>query len=870
MTNERGTTPYLVRVTGSNTSSQESAGARTDPERWTRVKAILDQALESPLERRKHLVEQLCAGDPGLRAEVNEYLTYTDRAEDLLGEEELPDAVDETNSLETLPGRAGPYRIEREIGRGGMGIVCLAKRDDGEYERTVALKLIKSSGNRGKFARLFWRERQILARLDHPNIARLLDGGTTDSGQAYYAMEYVDGEPLDRYRQRHELAVRDKLGLFISICSAVSYAHRNLIIHGDLKPKNVLVTQDGTPKLLDFGVARILATGSQTEATTRMPLTPTYASPEQIRGEPLTVATDVYSLGVLLYELLSGRYPYGGRQSSAAAMRAYLEQSPIPLRTQNSDIPADLENIVMMALRKEPERRYATVDAFCRDIQAFLDGFPVQAGPDTFLYRFGKFSRRNRWAMIAGSVAIAAVAVSGVMIWREKRQAEMRFQQLRQLAHSVVFELDDAILDLPGSSHARELLISRGLQYLNGLARSRNTDPGLTFELAQAYMKIAGAQGDLQQANVGDEAGAFASYTKARGMLVGLRSREPDNRAVELNLALVDEDIASLAPRTGNGDAGNLRRESVALFEDIARTETASGNSKNLALAHFYLALAKTDEHQYRDALPLWQQSLSEYQLLSSHDKNPSEDQRNIGLVEKHIASVYFALADYQRSLEYDRKAVATDEQRLRDSPQNPTAHMDLSFDLVELGWCLHELQQNTEADVAFNRAIQLRRQVGGEDPNDFHARSELESVLRIAGAAKSESGDLAGAVQLIQEAANTGSALHAHDPHNLDETVSSALDYYELGQVLRRRASEQAADPDDWRGALLSFERAQALVAQIPSATIYDASDRDKLSRLPERIAEASGHTRSHLLTEHQQKPLRAAGISLKRRRNQ
>lgn len=871
MTNERGTTPYLVRVTGTSTSSQDSAGARTDPGRWGRVKAILDEALETPLERRKQVVEQLCAGDAGLRAEVNEYLTYTERAEDLLGEEELEEPVEETPSLETIPGRAGPYRIEREIGRGGMGIVCLAKRDDGEYERTVALKLIKTSGNRGKFARLFWRERQILARLDHPNIARLLDGGTTDSGQAYYAMEYVDGEPLDRFRQHRELGLRDKLRLFLAICSAVSYAHRNLIIHGDLKPKNVLVTQDGTPKLLDFGVARILAGGGiQTEATTRMPLTPTYASPEQIRGEPLTVATDVYSLGVLLYELLSGRYPYGARQSSAAAMRAYLEQSPIPLRAQNPEIPADLENIVMMALRKEPERRYATVDAFCRDIQAFLDGFPVQAGPDTFLYRFGKFSRRNRWAMIAGAIAIAAVAVSGVMIWREKRQAEMRFQQLRQLAHSVVFELDDAILDLPGSSHARELLISRGLQYLNGLARSRNRDPGLTFELAQAYMKIAGAQGDLQQANVGDEAGAFASYSKARGMLVGLRSREPDNRAVELNLALVDEDIASLAPRTGNGNADNLRRESVALFQDIARTETGSGNLKNLALAHFYLALAKTDEQKYKDALPLWQQSLNEYQQLSSQDKNPSEDQRNIGLVEKHIASVYFALADYQRSLEYDRKAVATDEQRLRESPQNPTAHMDLSFDLVELGWCLHELQQNAEADTAFNRAIQLRRQVGGEDPNDFHARSELESVLRIAGAAKCEAGDLAGAIQLIQEAANTGSALHAHDPHNLDETVSSALDYYELGQVLRKRASDQGVDPDDWRGALLSFERAQALIAQVPGATIYDASDREKLSKLPERIAECSERARSHLLTEHQQKPMRATGISLKRRRYQ
>jgi tetratricopeptide (TPR) repeat protein/predicted Ser/Thr protein kinase len=819
------------------------------------VKEILDQALETPLERRKQLVEQLCAGDPGLREEVNEYLTYTERAEDLLGEEDLDETM-EAPTLETLPARAGPYRIVQEIGRGGMGIVCLAKRDDGEYERTVALKLIRTPGNRGKFARLFWRERQILARLEHPNIARLLDGGTSDNGQAYYAMEYVDGEPLDKYRQRRDLSLREKLRLFLSICSAVSYAHRNLIIHGDLKPKNVLVTEDGTPKLLDFGVARILAGGIQTEATTRMPLTPTYASPEQIRGEPLTVATDVYSLGVLLYELLSGRYPYGGRQSSAAAMRAFLEHSPIPLRTHNPEIPGDLENIVMMALRKEPERRYVTVDAFCQDIQAFLDGFPVQAGPDTFLYRFGKFSRRNRLAMIAGCIGLLAVAVSCILIWREKRQAEMRFQQLRQLAHSVVFELDDAILDLPGSSHARELLISRGLQYLNGLAASRNKDPGLTFELAQAYMKIAAAQGDLQQANVGDQAGAYASYSKARNLLVGLRAREPDNRAVELNLAVVDEDIASLSPRTGNGDAEDLRRESVKLFQDIARSEPPTGNLNNLALAHFYLALAKTDERKYNDALPLWQQSLKEYQTVKGEARNPREDERNIGLVEKHIANVYFALGDYPRSLQYDRMAVATDEQRLRESPQNPTAQMDLSFDLVELGWCLHQLQQNQEADNAFNRAIQLRRQVGGEDPNDFHARSELEAVLRIAGAARCESGDLTGAVQLVREAASTGAALHAHDPHNLDETVSTALDYYELGQVLRKRASSQAGDTEDWRAALRAFEQAQAVVSQVSRTAIYDASDREKLTKLPERIAECTARVGSPLAAILPDKP--------------
>jgi non-specific serine/threonine protein kinase/serine/threonine-protein kinase len=447
--------------------------------------------------------------------------------------------------------------------------------------------------------------------------------------------------------------------------------------------------------------------------------------------------------------------------------------------------------------------------------------------------------------MIAATIALVAIALSGVMIWRAKRQAEMRFQQLRQLAHSVVFELDDAILDLPGSSHARELLISRGLQYLNGLASNRSKDPGLTFELAQAYMKIAAAQGDLQQANVGDEAGAFASYSKARQLLVGLRAREPENSEVEVSLARVDADLASLAPRTGHGNGADWRSQSVALFQDIARADTGSGKLKNLALAHFYLALAKTDEGKYNDALPLWQQAFSDYRRLAAGDKNTAEDERNIGLVEKHIASVYFALGDYPHSLEYDRQAVAVDEKRVEQQPQNPTARMDLSFDLVELGWCQHALQQDRDADAAFARAIQLRRQVAAEDPNDFHARSELESVLRIAGMADCQAGQVAQAIPLLEEAEATGTALHRRDPHNLDETVSASLDYYEVGEVLRKRALEQHTGKQDWQAALASFTHAEALADQLPPGAIYDTSDREKVAKLPAKIQECLQHVK-------------------------
>jgi tetratricopeptide (TPR) repeat protein len=814
--------------------------------RWQQVKSILDQALQVHLDEREQFVTKLCAGDSELRYQVKELLDFEERADDLLPEDGLETAISiDTGRAYDLPARAGPYRILREIGRGGMGVVCLAKRDDGEYQLFVALKLIGNGIHGAKFAKLFWRERQILAQLDHPNIARLLDGGTTETGQPYYAMEFVDGEQLDKYCRQQSVSLREKLELFIAICSAVSYAHRNLIIHRDLKPGNVLVTQEGIPKLLDFGVAKILADEAQNEATTMMPFTPLYASPEQMKGEALTVATDIYSLGVLLYVVLSGRHPYGSGEGNPAAFRGALERTPTPLRQGNRQLPADLENIVMMALRKEPERRYATVDALCEDIEDFLGGFPVEAAPDKFAYRFGKFAKRNRWAVIAATVAVLGGIISGVIIWREKQQADLRFQQVRQLAHSVVFELDDAIEDLPGSSRARQLLIARGLGYLNALVKHRGNDAGLSFELAKAYMKIGAAQGDLEQANVGDRAGALASYNKARGLLVDLRRRDPANRDVERSLALVDNNIAVLSPRVRGQQVAGIRAQAVSLFKDIADTSSGPQGLRDRALAHFYLAFAETGQQKYKEALPIWKQALDEYTRIEQSDDKTPQSQRNVALIEKHIAGVYYALGDYSDSLSHDRRAVEIDEKRLAAEPQSPTARMDLSFDLVELGSCLHELRDETAASDNLRRAIALRRDVAAADPHDFRAQSELETVLRITGVLRCQAGFLSEGLGLLQEAAGIGASLHARDPGNMDESVNFALDSFELADAYRATAEKGgAAGQTNWRAALNNFQRCQTVAASTPAAAL-DANGEEKMAELPRKIAECLRHVR-------------------------
>ncbi len=824
-----------------------STEASVNASRWQRVKSILDQALQVEPDRRDRFLKEICADDSELYGEVTALLGFNERASDLLPESGVENLISwKAGSAEDLPACAGPYRILREIGRGGMGVVCLAKRDDGEYERFVALKLIGPGVHRAKFAKLFWRERQILAQLDHPNIARLLDGGTTKAGQPYYAMEFVDGEPVDSYCRERALNVRQKLQLFISICSAVSYAHGKLIIHRDLKPKNVLVTQDGVPKLLDFGVARMLAEDAPLETMTGMPLTPLYASPEQVRAEPLTVASDVYSLGVLLYELLSGERPYGSPETTVAAFQVILEKNPIPLRRQTKDVPPDLEKIVMMALRKEPERRYATVDAFCQDIKDFLDGFPVKAAADTLVYRTGKFVKRNRLAVAAAIMAFIGIAFSGAVIWREKQRAELRFQQVRQLAHSVVFDLDDQIEDLPGSSRARELLIARGLEYLNALMRSRGHDPALTYELAQAYMKIGGAQGDLEQANVGNREGALGSYGKARALLLDLRKQEPENRDVERSLALVDNDIAVLSPRAGLEKVPEIRHEAVSLFDDIARTSSGRDRIRDLALAHFYLAFDATERKKFTEALPMWKDALSEYTKIQQMENNSPQAKRNVALTEKRIASVYYALGDYPASIAHNRRAAQIDEQRLAAQPESPNARMDLSFDLVELGWSLHELRDDKQALADLDRAIVLRREAAAADPHDFRAQSELETVLRIAGVARSQTGSLDEALSLLKEAAAIGTSLHARDPGNMDESVNFALDSFELGDVYRGMAlRDSATDRGAWETALKKFQQSQSVVAAIPATAFNDASDRETLAKLPDRIAECMEHRR-------------------------
>lgn len=404
---------------------------------WLQVKEIFSAALDLPPAEREDFIREKC-GDEAIIVEVESLLAAYEEADNFIESPAFRPVQDfvKDGQRSSMSGKIiGVYKIEKEIGRGGMGAVYLARRADREFEKRVAVKLIKRGLDTDDIIRRFRQERQILATLDHPNITRLIDGGATEDGLPFLVVDYVEGMPLNKYCAEKSLSIKDKLKLFLQICSAVSYAHQNLIIHRDIKPSNILVTNEGVPKLLDFGIAKLLETDASatldpTQTATQV-MTPAYASPEQVLGQPLTTATDVYSLGIVLYELLTGQRAFKLNTSSSPEKIVRVitgSEPPKPssvaepekssggnnyamTKAIRSQLRGDLDNIVLMAMRKEPDRRYASVEQFASDITRYLEGLPVLARQDTFAYRASKFVSRNKAAVAAGTgVAISLIA----------------------------------------------------------------------------------------------------------------------------------------------------------------------------------------------------------------------------------------------------------------------------------------------------------------------------------------------------------------------------------------------------------------------------------------------------------------------------
>jgi non-specific serine/threonine protein kinase/serine/threonine-protein kinase len=424
------------------------------------------------------------------------------------------------------------------LGSGGMGEVFKAGRDEEQYEAEVAIKLMRADVRSAMTELRFRNERQILAQLDHRNIARLLDGGASVGGMPYVVMELVMGEPIDQYCDAHQLGVRDRVQLFLQVCAAVSYAHQHLVVHRDLKPNNILVTADRSVKLLDFGIAKLVEPAADTvvspaeqTATTMRAMTLDYASPEQVAGGTVTTVSDVYSLGVVLYRLLTGKSPYGVRVNDAQRMAEILsDTTPTRPSLVERRIDGDLDNILLMTLRKEPQRRYGSVEQFANDLRNYLTGMPVHARGNALRYRLGKFVRRRKVELAAGVLVAAALLGALAVSLREARiadherqVAQQHFDSVRKLAGTLLFELHDEIAKVPGSMKTRELLVKTSLEYLDTLYKGAGSDRALQEELGAAYKRIGDIQGDEGGSNTGEHSAALQSYARAIALLEPLQ-----------------------------------------------------------------------------------------------------------------------------------------------------------------------------------------------------------------------------------------------------------------------------------------------------------------------------------------------------------
>jgi eukaryotic-like serine/threonine-protein kinase len=742
---------------------------------WYRVKDIFQRAVELKPSDRKAFIERECGDDAEIKRFVLSMLDADRQSTRFLeSPPHLPAPVGSGETDEYIGSRIADFTIIARIGEGGMGTVYRADQDDETFKRVAALKIVKRGMDSDAILRRFYTERRILAGLEHPNIARLIDGGMTDRGLPYFIMEYVDGKPITQYCDDKKAPLKERLQLFGKVCDAVRYAHNNLIVHRDLKPSNILVKNDGTVKLLDFGIAKLLIPGETADFATwsaGIPvLTPEYASPEQIRGESITMASDVYSLGVLLYELLTGRRPYEFNTRNPVEIdrttttgdverpskrytrtgddpetvrRISIARSATPDQLRR-DLSGDLDSIVLNALQRNVANRYWTVDQLADDLERYRRNLPISVRKETILYRTGKFIRRNTVSVSAALLVILAL-IGGLLASLyyghiaeiERSKAQERFDEVRSLANFFIFDVHDEISDLPGSTDARALIVERGLDYLDRLSVDARNDPELLREIALGYQRIGDVQGNPTNANLGDTDAARRSYMRSIGIAERLVHLYPDNDHYRRTLALIYEKMSDLEAWSGNPQGAAVRgKQALQLFIASAHDDpTNVQKQRSMAISRIKLGdllgnPAYPNTGNTRAALDQYKKASLILQTLSNEDPDDWRSFRYLALSFERIGTMHEIHAELDDAFDAYRRSYGMRQRFIARNPHHTDGIRDVAIANEKLGGVYLKREEYRDAAEYFTNAFEIYDRLAQMDPQNRQAHLSLAIIL--------------------------------------------------------------------------------------------------------------------------------------------
>ena len=766
------------------------------PELWQQIDPLLTDALDMEDGARAQWLERLDLTHPHLAPLLRKMLAAHDRAE-------------RSQELETVPklapapplcsdfaagARVGPFALVRPLGRGGMGEVWLARQADGRVEREVALKLPTIYLRSEVWRERFRRERDILAKLTHPNIARLFDAGVSDiegsRGQPYMAMEYIEGESLTEFVTIRRSTVVERLKLFRQILAAVAHAHRHLVVHRDLKPANILIDNSGQVKLLDFGIAKLVDDGVAANAAADLTqlggrvMTLRYAAPEQVTDGVISTATDTYALGVILHELLTGLSPYRAvREGRALTESALLGvETPVPsslpmtndvaIERRNTSakllarqIAGDLDAIVLKAMRRNPADRYASVEKFDDDIQRHLDHRPVKAREGTWRYLAGRFVARYQLPIVAGIAVFATLAFGVVMVERERRiavaekaRAEKHFASVRKLANAFMFDVHGEIENLAGSLKARQTLIGTALQYLDSLASEARDDPELALEVAVAYRKLAEIKGDGRGAHLGESSVALRNAERAAALLDAVELRAPNNINILREHRVLALFLGRLTLEAGDADGIRETEKAANIAEKITRLPGADfGDRRNLGatLAEYggILAVVKDDHAaaatQLARSVDILEALVREKpaDLLTRARLAYAYERAAIG------AEVSGKTVQRSRAIELFKKSIATTELLIHDDAENLSHQQTLVKRYNNAAHAMLKFGERNEARDTAAKGNALAVRLVTADPGNVGNATMRVSALATAADIENKSGQFENAIALAREA---------------------------------------------------------------------------------------------------------------------